>query len=70
LFYHNEVSAYGAGVLMTLAATCVSCDVNPLKYFTALIENREAVTANPDAWLPWGDWSDQSQSAPSSDGYD
>jgi len=59
LFYRNEVTAYNACILMTLAATSVHNDVNPLLYFTALLDNSEAVKENPQAWLPWNYLQDQ-----------
>ena len=53
LFYRNEVTAYNAGVLMTLAATAVHNDEDPLLYLTAMLEHEADVKANPQAWLPW-----------------
>ena len=53
LFYRNEVTAYNAGVFMTLAATAVHNNENPLHYFTTLLDNPDAVKANPQAWFPW-----------------
>ncbi|QTD51736.1 IS66 family transposase [Sulfidibacter corallicola] len=37
LFYHNEVSAYRAGMLMTLAGSCVAAGCDPISYMTAPI---------------------------------
>ena len=53
MFYRNEVTAYNAGILMSLAATAVHADLNPLHYYTALLENEARVRANPQDWLPW-----------------
>ncbi|CAM2064851.1 Transposase [Sulfidibacter corallicola] len=53
LFYHNEVSAYRAGTLMTLAGSCVAVGRDPISYMTALVENRDAVATAPEDWLPW-----------------
>ena len=61
LFYRNEVSAYGAGILMTMAATCVSCGIDPMRYFTTLIASREQVQTHPAGWLPWEDWGEDAR---------
>jgi hypothetical protein len=60
LFYLNEMTAYNAGVLMTLAATCVHNQEDPLHYFTALLDNQDKVKANPEDWFPWRYRRDQS----------
>jgi len=60
LFYLNEVTAYNAGVLMTLAATCVHNQQDPHHYFTALLEHQDQVKANPEDWFPWRYRRDQS----------
>jgi hypothetical protein len=60
LFYLNEMTAYNAGVLMTLAATCVHNQEDPLHYFTALLDNQDKVKANPEGWFPWRYRRDQS----------
>jgi transposase len=53
LFYATEHSAYIASVLTSVIATCVQAGVNALDYLIALQEHRQAVFANPSAWLPW-----------------
>ena len=53
LFYRNEHGAYVGDVITSVIETCRLNGVNPLAYLTALIENRSAVFAQPDAWLPW-----------------
>lgn len=60
LFYLNEMTAYNAGRLMTLAATCVHNQQDPLHYFTALLEHQDQVKANPEDWFPWRYRRDQS----------
>jgi transposase len=53
LFYKNEHSAYIASVLTSLIATCLHAGINALDYLVALQENRRAVFAHPEQWLPW-----------------
>ncbi len=53
LFYASEHSAYIASVLTSVIATCVQAGVNALDYLVAVQEHRQAVFANPRAWLPW-----------------
>lgn len=53
LFYKNEHSAYIASVLTSLIATCLHAGLNALEYLVALQENRQAVFAHPEQWLPW-----------------
>ena len=53
LFYATEHSAYSASLLTSVLATCVQAGVNALDYLVAVQEHRQAVFANPGAWLPW-----------------
>jgi hypothetical protein len=53
LFYKNTHGAYVGDVLTSLIETCRLTGANPLDYLRALMENRSAVFAEPDAWLPW-----------------
>jgi transposase len=53
LFYATEHSAYIASILTSVIATCVQAGVNALDYLVAIQEHRQAVRANPSAWLPW-----------------
>lgn len=53
LFYRTEHSAYIASVLTSLIATCLHAGINALDYLVALQENRSAVFAHPEQWLPW-----------------
>jgi hypothetical protein len=53
LFYATEHSAYIASLLTSVIATCRQAGVNALEYLVAVQEHRQAVFANPSAWLPW-----------------
>ena len=53
LFYANEHGAYVGDVITSLIETCRRASANPIGYFSALMENRSAVFADPSAWLPW-----------------
>jgi transposase len=53
LFYATEHSAYIASILTSVIATCVQAGVNAVEYLVAIQEHRQAVFANPKAWLPW-----------------
>jgi transposase len=53
LFYATEHSAYIASLLTSVIATCLQAGVNALEYRVAVQEHRQAVFANPAAWLPW-----------------
>jgi hypothetical protein len=53
LFYATEHSAYIASLLTSVIATCLQAGVNALDYLVAVQEHRQAVFANPGAWLPW-----------------
>jgi transposase len=53
LFYATEHSAYIASLLTSLIATCVHAGVNAREYLVAVQDHRQAVFADPAAWLPW-----------------
>lgn len=53
LFFASAHSAYVAGVLTSLIATCAEAGVNALSYLVALQEHRSQVFAHPSGWLPW-----------------
>jgi hypothetical protein len=53
LFYATEHSADIASLLTSVIATCVQAGVNALDYLVAVQEHRQAVFADPAAWLPW-----------------
>jgi transposase len=52
-FYATEHSAYIASLLTSVIATCLQAGVNALEYLVVIQEHRQAVFANPAAWLPW-----------------
>jgi hypothetical protein len=53
LFYASTYSAYVAGLLTSVIATCVEAGINALAYRVALQDPRSEVFRNPSAWLPW-----------------
>jgi hypothetical protein len=53
LFYATAHSAYIASSLTSVIATCVQAGVNAVDYLVALQDHRQAVFANPKAWVPW-----------------
>ena len=53
VFYATEHSAYIASLLTSVIATCLQAGVNALEYLVAVQDHRQAVFANPAAWLPW-----------------
>jgi hypothetical protein len=53
LFYATEHSAYIASLLTSVIATCLQAGVNALEYLVAVQDQRQAVFADPGAWLPW-----------------
>ena len=53
LFYATEPSAYIASLLTSVIATCLQAGVKALHYLIAVQDHRQAVFANPGAWLPW-----------------
>jgi len=53
LFYKSRYSAALSGMLISLIYTCTYSNVNPATYLTALQKNAEAVTKNPERWMPW-----------------
>ena len=52
LFYKSRYSAALSGAITSLIYTCTYANVNPATYLTALQKNAEAVTKNPEHWLP------------------
>ena len=53
LFYKSRYSAALSGMLISLIYTCTYSNINPATYLTALQKNVEAVTKNPERWMPW-----------------
>jgi len=52
-FYQTEHGAYIGDIVMSLTATCITSNVNPLDYLTILQQYRSQVHQNPNQWLPW-----------------
>jgi hypothetical protein len=53
MFYRTEYSAYIGGVLTSLIYTCHLAKENPQNYLTALQNQKIAVAAKPELFLPW-----------------
>ena len=53
LFFKNEHGAYIGDVIISLVETCRMNHQNPEHYLMTLMENKTAVFANPERWLPW-----------------
>jgi hypothetical protein len=53
LFFASSHSAFVAGLLASLIATCAEAGVNAMDYLVALLDNRSRVFAQPAQWLPW-----------------
>ncbi len=53
MFYKTLHGATISNILTSLIMTASLCDENPVDYLVALQENKAAVFANPDAWIPW-----------------
>lgn len=52
-FYKNARGAEVGDLYMALSYSAMLNDKNPIHYLTALMEHTQAVTADPEAWLPW-----------------
>lgn len=52
-FYKTLHGAQVGDLFMSLMQTARLNGVDPLRYLTALLENRSAVAANPEGWTPW-----------------
>lgn len=53
MFYKTLSSAAFASYVQSALYSAAQNEINPCDYMSALIENEEAVTQNPSAWLPW-----------------
>lgn len=53
LFYRTPNGAKVADTYMSLIGTCRLNQVDPFRYLTALLKNKERVRESPDRWLPW-----------------
>jgi len=63
LFYRYDMGALVGDVIMSLGFTALACGLNPLAWFTDMIENRHSVFRNPELWLPWI-WKNQNRYIP------
>jgi len=53
LFYRTPYSSWIGSVLTSLIHTAVKAKVDPVAYFTALQQHRQAVLLDPGGFLPW-----------------
>jgi len=53
LFYKTPNGAHVGDLFMSLIHTCELEGVNPFDYLVALQRHRDALVANPAAWMPW-----------------
>ena len=53
LFYKTPNGAHVGDLFMSLIHTCELEGANPCDYLIALQRQREALAANPAAWMPW-----------------
>lgn len=53
MFYKTLSSAAFASYVQSALYSAAQNELNPCDYMCALINNEQAVTQNPSAWLPW-----------------
>lgn len=53
LFFKTLNGAHVGDLFMSLIHTCELAGANPFQYLTVLQQHRDALAANPTAWLPW-----------------
>ena len=53
LFFRSQRGARVADVFMSLGYSAVLAKANPVAYIAALLDHRDHVAANPEAWMPW-----------------
>lgn len=53
LFYKTLEGAKFASYVQSALYSAAQNDINPCSYMVALLENEEAVIADPEKWLPW-----------------
>ena len=53
LFFRNLVGAFVGDCIMSVMQTCEEATTSPIHYVKAICGRRDAVAANPGAWLPW-----------------
>ena len=63
-FYKTQTGADVANILISIIMTADRNGVNSFDYLNQLQQNKEAIKANPSAWLPWSrSWSASTSSA-------
>ena len=53
LHYQSTQGAHVGDFFMSVAATCRSAGINPLRYLSACLEFPNLVCATPQEWMPW-----------------
>ena len=53
MFYKTLKSAKTASYIQTALYSAAQNEINPYEYIKAVLDNRQAVIKNPNAWLPW-----------------
>jgi transposase len=53
LFYKTQKGAMIGDIYMSFIHTCELSKVNPFEFITAILDNSQAVKANPSEWMPW-----------------
>jgi transposase len=53
LFYKTMNGAHVGDVFMSLIYTCQLCTADPFDYLTELQQHEDALSANPEQWMPW-----------------
>ena len=53
MFYKSEKGAEVANILTSVVATCAQNNVNAFEYLVWIQQNRVALKANPELYLPW-----------------
>lgn len=53
MFYKTLKSAKTASYIQTALYSAAQNKINPYEYIKAVLDNRQAVIKNPNAWLPW-----------------
>jgi transposase len=53
LFYKTMNGAHVGDVFMSLIYTCQFCTADPFDYLTELQTHAEALSSNPQQWMPW-----------------
>lgn len=53
LFFKTRLGAKVGDCLMSIIQTAARCGANPFDYLNALQVHRQAMTSQPERWLPW-----------------